>query len=48
MTTVLFVHEPGVRNPGYEEAFKLIEQKLQAAHPDLKVERCHRKIFWFA
>lgn len=40
MTTVLFVHGTGVRNPGYEETFKLIEQKLQAARPDLKVERC--------
>ncbi|HEY9830454.1 MAG TPA: hypothetical protein V6D26_07745 [Stenomitos sp.] len=40
MTTVLFVHGTGVRNPGYEETFKLIEQKLQAERPDLKVERC--------
>jgi hypothetical protein len=30
MTTVLFVHGTGVRQPGYEETFKLIEQKLQA------------------
>ena len=40
MTTVLFVHGTGVRNPGYEETFKLIEQKLHAERPDLKVERC--------
>ncbi len=42
MTTVLFVHGTGVRNPGYEDTFKLIEQKLLAERPDLKVERC----FW--
>src|SRR4028119_1514233 len=42
MTTVLFVHGTGVRNPGYEDTFKLIEQKLLAQRPDLKVERC----FW--
>ncbi|HEY9638645.1 MAG TPA: hypothetical protein V6D14_35005 [Coleofasciculaceae cyanobacterium] len=40
MTTVLFVHGTGVRNPGYEETFKLIEQKLQAERPDILVERC--------
>lgn len=40
MATVLFVHGTGVRNPGYEETFKLIEQRLQAERPDLKVERC--------
>ena len=40
MTTVLFVHGTGVRQPGYEETFLLIEQKLQAERPDLKVERC--------
>lgn len=40
MTTVLFVHGTGVRNPGYEDTFKLIEQKLLAERPDLKVERC--------
>ena len=40
MTTVLFIHGTGVRNPGYEETFQLIEQKLQAERPDLKVERC--------
>ncbi|MGB7442267.1 MAG: hypothetical protein WA919_14465 [Coleofasciculaceae cyanobacterium] len=40
MTTVLFVHGTGVRNPGYEETFQLIKRKLQAERPDLKVERC--------
>lgn len=40
MATVLFVHGTGVRNPGYEETFKLIEQRLQTERPDLKVERC--------
>lgn len=40
MTTVLFVHGTGVRNPGYEETFQLIKGKLQAERPDLKVERC--------
>ncbi len=40
MTTILFVHGTGVRNPGYEDTFKLIEQKLHAERPDLKVERC--------
>jgi hypothetical protein len=40
MTTVLFVHGTGVRNPGYEETLKLIEQKLHAERPELKVECC--------
>ncbi|HEY9904683.1 MAG TPA: hypothetical protein V6D43_19985 [Candidatus Sericytochromatia bacterium] len=40
MTTVLFIHGTGVRNPGYEETFQLIEQKLQAERPDIRVERC--------
>ncbi|HEY9607174.1 MAG TPA: hypothetical protein V6C85_36540 [Allocoleopsis sp.] len=40
MTTVLFVHGTGVRNPGYEETFQLIKQKLHAQRPDIKVERC--------
>ncbi len=40
MTTVLFVHGTGVRNPVYEETFKLIEKTLHLDRPDLKVERC--------
>lgn len=40
MTTVLFVHGTGVRNPGYEETFKRIEQQLLALQPNLTVERC--------
>ncbi|MFP5268962.1 hypothetical protein [Coleofasciculus sp.] len=40
MTTVLFVHGTGVRNPGYEETFKLIEKAVHLERPDVKVERC--------
>ncbi|MEQ9550301.1 MAG: hypothetical protein RIM23_11855 [Coleofasciculus sp. G3-WIS-01] len=40
MTTVLFVHGTGVRNPGYEETFKLIEKTVHLERPDIKVERC--------
>ncbi len=40
MTTVLFVHGTGVRNPEYEETFKLIETTLHLERPDVKVERC--------
>jgi hypothetical protein len=40
MTTVIFVHGTGVRQPQYVETFKLIEQKLHAQRPDLHIAPC--------
>lgn len=40
MGTVIFVHGTGVRRSQYEETFKLVEQRLLAERPDLKVVPC--------
>lgn len=40
MTSVIFVHGTSVRETGYQETFKIIEQKLLTAKPDLKILPC--------
>jgi len=40
MTTVIFVHGTGIREPEYNETFEIIEQKIHAERPDIKVAPC--------
>jgi hypothetical protein len=40
MTTVIFVHGTGIREQEYNETFEIIEQKIHAQRPDIKVARC--------
>ncbi|MEH2296414.1 hypothetical protein [Nostoc sp.] len=40
MTTVIFVHGTGIREREYNETFEIIEQKIHAQRPDIKVARC--------
>lgn len=40
MTTVIFLHGTGVREGEYNETFKIIEQKIHAQRPDIKVAPC--------
>ncbi|RCJ28951.1 hypothetical protein A6770_00705 [Nostoc minutum NIES-26] len=40
MTTVIFVHGTGIRKREYEETFKIIEQKIHAQRPEIKVAPC--------
>ena len=40
MTTVIFVHGTGIREPEYNETFEIIEQKIHAQRPDIKVAPC--------
>lgn len=40
MTTVIFVHGTGIREREYNETFKIIEQKIHAQRPDIKVAPC--------
>ncbi|WP_442949690.1 hypothetical protein [Nostoc sp.] len=40
MTTVIFVHGTGIREPEYNETFQIIEQKIHAQRPDIQVTRC--------
>ncbi|WP_292730389.1 hypothetical protein [Nostoc sp. JL31] len=40
MTTVIFVHGTGIREREYNETFQIIEQKIRAQRPDIKVSPC--------
>ncbi|MEH2348467.1 MAG: hypothetical protein V7K55_10750 [Nostoc sp.] len=40
MTTVIFVHGTGIREREYNETFQVIEQKIHAQRPDIKVAPC--------
>ncbi|MEH2177757.1 hypothetical protein [Nostoc sp.] len=40
MTTVIFVHGTGIREREYNETFQIIEQKIHAQCPDIKVAPC--------
>ncbi|MEH2198286.1 hypothetical protein [Nostoc sp.] len=40
MTTVIFVHGTGIREREYNETFEVIEQKIHAQRPDIKVAPC--------
>ncbi|MEH2461566.1 hypothetical protein [Nostoc sp.] len=40
MTTVIFVHGTGIREREYNETFQIIEQKIHAQRPDIKVAPC--------
>ena len=40
MTTVIFVHGTGIREREYNETFEIIEQKIHAQRPDIKVSPC--------
>ncbi|WP_298910761.1 hypothetical protein [uncultured Nostoc sp.] len=40
MTTVIFVHGTGIREREYNDTFKIIEQKIHAQRPDIKVAPC--------
>ncbi|QHG16004.1 alpha/beta hydrolase [Nostoc sp. ATCC 53789] len=40
MTTVIFVHGTGIREREYNETFQIIEQKIHAQRPDIKVSPC--------
>lgn len=40
MTTVIFVHGTGIREREYNETFEIIEQKIHAQRPDIKVAPC--------
>ncbi|QKQ72313.1 hypothetical protein [Nostoc sp. TCL240-02] len=40
MTTVIFVHGTGIREREYNETFQVIEQKIYAQRPDIKVAPC--------
>ncbi|NEP60470.1 MAG: hypothetical protein F6K31_26285 [Symploca sp. SIO2G7] len=42
MTTVVFIHGTGVRQPQYDQTLRQIEQRLQEQLPDLQVAPC----FW--
>ncbi|MBN3927397.1 hypothetical protein [Nostoc sp. NMS4] len=40
MTTVIFVHGTGIREQEYNETFEIIQQKIHAERPDIKVSPC--------
>lgn len=40
MTTVIFVHGTGIREREYNETFKIVEQKIHAQRPEIKVVPC--------
>ena len=40
MTTVIFVHGTGIREPEYQETFKIIEEKIHAQRPEIRVAPC--------
>jgi hypothetical protein len=40
MTTVIFVHGTGIREREYNQTFEIIEQKIHAQRPDIKVAPC--------
>ncbi|MEH1845370.1 MAG: hypothetical protein V7L25_10325 [Nostoc sp.] len=40
MTTVIFVHGTGIREREYNEIFQIIEQKIHAQRPDIKIAPC--------
>ncbi|MEH1900712.1 MAG: hypothetical protein V7L04_04670 [Nostoc sp.] len=40
MTTVIFVHGTGIREREYNNTFEIIEQKIHAQRPDIKVAPC--------
>ncbi|MBG1265280.1 hypothetical protein [Nostoc sp. WHI] len=40
MTTVIFVHGTGIREREYNETFKIVEQKIHAQRPEIKVAPC--------
>ncbi|MEH2277141.1 MAG: hypothetical protein V7K40_20720 [Nostoc sp.] len=40
MTTVIFVHGTGIREREYNDTFEIIEQKIHAQRPDIKVAPC--------
>ncbi len=40
MTTVIFVHGTGIREREYNQTFEIIEQKIHAQRPDVKVAPC--------
>jgi hypothetical protein len=40
LTTVIFVHGTGIREREYNETFQIIEQKIHAQRPDIKVAPC--------
>ncbi|MBD2615087.1 alpha/beta hydrolase [Nostoc punctiforme FACHB-252] len=40
MTTVIFVHGTGIREREYYQTFEIIEQKIHAQRPDVKVAPC--------
>ncbi|MEH2465911.1 hypothetical protein [Nostoc sp.] len=40
MTTVIFVHGTGIREREYNDIFEIIEQKIHAQRPDIKVAPC--------
>jgi hypothetical protein len=40
LTTVIFVHGTGIREREYNETFQIIEQKIHAQRPDIKVSPC--------
>jgi hypothetical protein len=40
VTTVIFVHGTGIREREYNETFQIIEQKIHAQRPDIKVAPC--------
>ena len=42
MTTLVFIHGTGVRQPAYEQTFKTIENRISKQRPDIKVVPC----FW--
>src|SRR5437016_4023842 len=41
MTSVVFVHGTGTREPDYTDTFNLIERKLQGISPKLNAVRCY-------
>ena len=41
MTSVVFVHGTGTREPDYTDTFNLIERKLQGIFPQLNAVRCY-------
>ena len=40
MTPIIFVHGTGIREREYNETFEIIEQKIHAQRPDIKVVPC--------
>ncbi|QSJ14729.1 hypothetical protein JYQ62_22865 [Nostoc sp. UHCC 0702] len=40
MTTVIFVHGTGIREPEYQETLKIIESKIHAQRPEITVASC--------